>query len=101
MAPFEVLTGKQLEHRDAEPVTSAALLDSRETEVAGRCPREKVSMEGRHLGFFSRRGLGDQCSEEGGGPGVLWAGVCICHLGGLEAILGSLVEEVQAGCLKR
>lgn len=63
MAPSEVLMGKQLEAQrrcdtqevtDAKPATSAAPPDSRETEGPGMCPREKVSMEGGHLGFCSR-----------------------------------------------
>lgn len=35
-------------------MTSAAPLDSRETEVTGTCPRERVSTEGGHLSFCSR-----------------------------------------------
>lgn len=36
-------------------MTSAAPLDSRETEVTGTCARENMSMEGGHLGFCSRQ----------------------------------------------
>lgn len=70
------------EATDAKPMTSAAPLDSRETEETGTCPREKVSTGGGHLspGLLQwTRSLGDQCSEEAGGPGLLWAGVCIWH----------------------
>lgn len=75
-------------------MTSAAPLDSRETDVTGMCPREKVSMEGRHLGFCSRHTSWETSAQQTVEGLGFYGQAFAFGIRGFGGNSGSLVEEI-------